>query len=168
MLFSFVLFSCSQEQDGIYFDETSTTPEVDETSTSATTADDTSSYSTMESEIIELVNEHRLSVGIPALKALTIVSTVADGHTKYMVETGDVGHAKFAERAEYLVKNAAAISVGENVAYGYHSAEAVMNGWLGSDGHRTNIENSKYTHIGIATESNSEGRLYFTQIFIKK
>ena len=30
---------------------------------------------------------------------------------------------------------------GENIAYGYSSAAAVMQGWLNSSGHRANLEN---------------------------
>lgn len=158
IIFSFVFFACSNEEDGIYFDETNSTEKIETNVT----------YSTIETEILTLVNEYRASKGLNTLEPLTIVSGVADGHTAYMIETGDVGHANFAERTQYLMKNAQANSVGENVAYGYRTAQGVMNGWLNSEGHRKNIENSKYTHFGISTESNSEGRNYFTQIFISK
>lgn len=159
LFFSFVLFSCSQDDAGIY---------LDEATTSTKPADDTATYSAIESEIIDLVNKHRESKGLSALKPLTIVSTVADGHTNYMIETGDISHTNFSERTTYLMKNAKAKSVGENIAYGYQSAQTVMDGWLKSTGHRKNIENSKYTHIGISNACNSKGRNYFTQIFIKQ
>jgi uncharacterized protein YkwD len=37
----------------------------------------------------------------------------------------------------------------ENIAWGYTSAEAVLSGWLGSPGHRANIENCALTHHGV-------------------
>lgn len=38
---------------------------------------------------------------------------------------------------------------GENIAYGYSSPQAVMDGWMSSDGHCANIMNAGYTQIGI-------------------
>ena len=99
---------------------------------------------------------------------LNIISGVADGHTDYMVKKGVVNHDNFNFRTETLTNKAGATSVGENVAFGFSSAQGVLNGWLNSEEHKKIIENENYTHFGISTESNSEGRNYFTQIFISK
>lgn len=156
LLCTVFLFSCSQEDDGIYFNESSET-----INTSVT-------YSEIETEILTLVNEYRESKGLSSLITLNIISGVADGHTNYMVTTGQVNHDNFNLRAQNLIDNAAAKSVSENVAYGYSTAQGVVNGWLNSDEHRKAIEDPKNTHFGISTESNSAGRNYFTQIFIQK
>jgi uncharacterized protein YkwD len=156
LLCTVFLFSCSQEDDGIYFNESS------ETINTAVT------YSEIETEILTLVNEYRESKGLSSLITLNIISGVADGHTNYMVTTGQVNHDNFNLRAQNLIDNAAAKSVSENVAYGYSTAQGVVNGWLNSDEHRKAIEDPKNTHFGISTESNSAGRNYFTQIFIQK
>lgn len=156
LLCTVFLFSCSQEDDGIYFNESS------ETFNTAVT------YSEIETEILTLVNEYRQSKGLSSLITLNIISGVADGHTNYMVTTGQVNHDNFNLRAKNLIDNAAAKSVSENVAYGYSTAQGVVNGWLNSDEHRKAIEDPKNTHFGISTESNSAGRNYFTQIFIQK
>jgi len=154
-----LLISCSQEDDGIYFNETIETNETINTDVS---------YSSIETEILDLVNEHRQSLGLKTLTPLSIISGVADGHTDYMVEKGVVNHDYFNERSATLTNKAGAKSVGENVAYGFNSAQAVLNGWLKSTEHKKIIENESYTHFGISTESNEEGRNYFTQIFIAK
>ena len=39
-------------------------------------------------------------------------------------------------------------TAGENIAYGYASPQAVMDGWMNSEGHRANILNPSYTRIG--------------------
>lgn len=39
---------------------------------------------------------------------------------------------------------------GENLAGGIYTPESVVAGWMGSAGHRKNILNPKYTHIGVA------------------
>ena len=54
---------------------------------------------------------------------------------------------------------------GENIAYGYATADAVMQGWLNSPGHRANIENASFRAIGVGAASSSAGRLYWTQEF---
>ena len=128
----------------------------------------TLSYTDIELEIFNLVNDHRTSKGVPKLDVFNIVSNEAITHTDYMIETGDVSHANFGTRSQNLITYASATSVAENVAYGYNSAEAVVNAWLNSDGHRVNIENASYTDFGISTKKNDEGRYYFTNIFIRR
>ncbi|MDD3723499.1 MAG: CAP domain-containing protein [Lutibacter sp.] len=155
-LLTTLLFSCSKEDDGVYFNENSEVVNAK------------INYTDIESEIISLINAHRTGLGLNELGALDIVSGVADGHTEYMIEAGTISHDNFAQRAQTLMEQADAKTVGENVAYGYSSAEGVVNGWLNSEGHRKIIENPDYTHFGISTESNSENRNYFTNIFIKK
>ena len=157
LILSFVLFSCSNNnEDEIFLKE------------SAETIIEDITYSSIEIEILDLVNAHRNSINLPSLTPLNIVSSVAESHTNYMIETGEVSHDNFATRSDKLINTTNAISIGENVAYGYGSAQGVVNGWLNSIGHREVIENADYTHFGISTEQNNQGRNYFTQIFIKK
>ena len=39
--------------------------------------------------------------------------------------------------------------VGENIAWGFSSAESVFNAWMGSAGHRGNLLNASYAVIGV-------------------
>lgn len=126
------------------------------------------SYTDIEYEIINLVNNYRTSNGLTKLGVLNIISKEAINHTNYMIETGDVSHYNFNERYQNLTTYASAKNVGENIAYGYNSAQGVFNSWINSDEHRKIIENSNYTHFGISTKKNSEGRYYFTNIFIEQ
>ena len=155
VLLSIFFISCASDDDGIY-DEISSFEDV------------SVSYTVMEYQIVSLVNEHRESVGLAPLEIVNIVSDEAEGHTDYMIEVGEPSHDNFAARYSNLVKKVNAKSVGENVAYGYSTAEAVVNAWIKSEGHRRNIENVEYTSFGISTKQNSEGRNYFTNIFIKR
>ena len=122
---------------------------------------------TIEVEILELINNHRLSMGLTALSDMTMVKSVAFTHTDYMVDNNEVSHANFYKRSDYLKANAGATKVSENVAYGYSSAESVVTAWLKSDGHRANIEGD-FTNFDLAAEQNAEGKWYYTNIFIKK
>ena len=48
----------------------------------------------------------------------------------------------------------------ENIAWNYTSEEAVIEGWLGSDGHCKNIMNANVTEMGVALSG-----AYWTQVF---
>lgn len=122
---------------------------------------------TIEVEILELINNHRLSLGLRPLAELTIVKSVAHSHTDYMVDNDEVSHHNFFTRSDYLKSNAGAKKVSENVAYGYSSAEAVVRAWIKSEAHKENLEGD-YTNFDISAEKNAEGRWYYTNIFIKK
>lgn len=122
---------------------------------------------TIEIEILELINTHRISLGLNTLQSLDIVKGQAFSHSDYMVETANVSHDNFYSRRSYLVNNAGAIAVSENVAYGFTNAESVVNAWLNSEGHRHNIEGD-FTDFDISAEQNEEGKWYFTNIFIKR
>lgn len=122
---------------------------------------------TIEVEILELINNHRLALGLNALTNMTMVKSVAFSHTDYMVDKNEVSHANFYKRSDYLKTNAGANKVSENVAYGYTSAQSVVNAWLKSEAHRANIEGD-YTNFDVAAEENAEGKWYYTNIFIKR
>ena len=156
LLISAFLFSCTTDEDGLY-------------SENAIELEDISlSYTTMEFEISSLINEHRTSIGVSPLQIVNLVSKEAIDHTDYMITEGEVSHDNFSSRHQNLVNKVSATKVGENVAYGYSTAQAVVNAWIKSEGHRDNIENESYTSFGISTKQDSEGRNYFTQIFIKR
>lgn len=58
-------------------------------------------------------------------------------------------------------------AVGENIAAGYTTVQAVVNAWLNSDGHCANIMRSSFEEFGSARadELNSTYRIYWTQVF---
>jgi len=122
---------------------------------------------TIEIEILELINNHRIEVGLNPLNNLNIIKSVAFTHTDYMVEINQVNHDNFFQRKNSLIQNAGAASVSENVAYGYSTAQAVVTAWLNSPSHKQNMEGD-YSDFDISAEQNSEGRWYYTNIFIKK
>ena len=56
-------------------------------------------------------------------------------------------------------------TAGENIAMGYATPEAVMNGWMNSSGHRANILNKNFKYIGVGNLQNSSGAQYWVQLF---
>lgn len=120
-----------------------------------------------ELEILELINQHRLSIGLNALQNMGIIKSQAFSHTDYMAETQTVSHDYFFKRSNFLKKNAGAVQVSENVAYGYTSAQSLVNAWVKSESHKSNIEGD-FTHFDISAEKGTDDKWYYTNIFIKK
>jgi uncharacterized protein YkwD len=121
----------------------------------------------IEIQILELINEHRISMGLNPLHNMNIIKSVAFTHTDYMVEVNNVNHDNFFQRKISLEQNANAKKVGENVAYAFSTAESLVNAWINSDSHRENIEGD-YTDFDVSAEQNKEGKWYYTNIFIKR
>ena len=121
----------------------------------------------IEIEIMQLINAYRINQGLNPLNDHSTVKAVASTHTDYMVEVNNVSHDNFFQRKQSLQINASANIVSENVAYGFSSAESVVNAWLNSASHRENIEGD-FTDFDISAEKNNEGKWYFTNIFIKR
>jgi len=121
----------------------------------------------IEIEILELINQHRISLGLNTLENLNIIKGQAFSHTDYMVNINEVNHDNFYSRKNYLVNNANALKVSENVAYGFSSASSVVNAWLNSDGHKRTIEGD-FTDFDISAELDENNKWYFTNIFVKK
>lgn len=53
-------------------------------------------------------------------------------------------------------------SVGENIAAGYPTVTAVMDGWMASDGHCANIMNPGFTQVGVACIRGTSANPYGT------
>ena len=121
----------------------------------------------IEAEILAMVNDYRVSNGFSPLNKLQAIKSQTSNHTSYMISQSKISHDNFYKRKEYLVNNAGALGVGENVAYGYSSAKSVVDAWIKSDGHRKNIEGD-FTHFEVTAEQDANGRWYFTNIFLKK
>ncbi|HET8753189.1 MAG TPA: CAP domain-containing protein [Salinimicrobium sp.] len=124
-------------------------------------------YTTFEVEVLELVNDYRVENGYSELDFMDAVSWQAEDHNAHMVAMNEVCHDDFGDRYAALVATVQAKAVSENVAYGYRTAEAVVNAWIKSEGHRKNLEGN-FTHFGISITKNDEGKFYFTNIFVRK
>lgn len=121
----------------------------------------------IEIEIMELLNNHRLSVGLDPLNSMSTIKAQAFDHTDYMIDKNEVSHDGFLARKTNLTNSVGATKVAENVAFAYSSSESVVNAWLNSEGHRTIIEGD-YTNFDISANKDENGKYYYTNIFIKK
>lgn len=127
-----------------------------------------------EQEVVNLVNGERAQAGCGPLTPNAKLTAAARGHSQDMANndffshTGSNGSSP-GDRVDAQGYNWS--TWGENIAAGYSSPAAVMNGWMNSSGHRQNILNCNYTEIGVGYifNANDTGsvnyRHYWTQVF---
>ncbi|MBX9387088.1 CAP domain-containing protein [Streptomonospora nanhaiensis] len=101
--------------------------------------------------VVEIANDERADAGCAPLRVDPRLTAASQNHADDMAERDymahetpeGVGPQERAEEAGYSAWS------GENVAAGYSSAEAVMDGWMNSPGHRANILDCGNTEIGV-------------------
>ncbi|GIH70650.1 CAP domain-containing protein [Sphaerimonospora thailandensis] len=122
----------------------------------------------LENEVVRLTNVERAKVGCGPLTHDAKLHTAAYGHSadmsakNYFSHTSQDGRS-FADRIRATGYSYTAIA--ENIAKGYQTPEAVVQGWMNSSGHRTNMLNCSYTDIGVGYVK--AGGPYWTQDFGK-
>ena len=127
-----------------------------------------SSTTAFETEVVRLVNLRRAEHGRKPLTQDWQLSRVARYKSQDMKDLGYFSHTSPTYGSPFQMMKSFGISyrtAGENIAKGYASPEAVVNAWMNSPGHRANILNSTYTHIGVGFVSSGN---YWTQMFISK
>lgn len=116
--------------------------------------------------VLARVNEERAEVGAAPLTRSAKLDAAAAEHAADMVDEGYFSHtgsdgSSVADRA--TAQGYSWSTVGENIAYGLSDADGVMDLWMNSTGHRTNILNPAFTEIGIALDN--RGVPYWVQVF---
>lgn len=139
------------------------------------TGDITSSCgSEIENEAFLLVNAERQKESLPALVCNETAIKAARQYSQYMCDaeffshTGPDGSTPQTRIIAAGVDASTLAAVGENIAAGYMTAEAVVVGWMNSPGHRANILHTgfKETGIGYYDCPSSQYRNFWTQVFL--
>ncbi|AVH72185.1 CAP domain-containing protein [Nostoc sp. 'Lobaria pulmonaria (5183) cyanobiont'] len=122
----------------------------------------------LEQSIFNQINNYRISQGLSALTRNAAIDNQVRIHSQNMANgTVPFGHTGFSERVK--ATRISYRAAGENVAYnqGYSDpATIAVQGWLKSPGHLANIRGN-YNLTGIGVAKNSQGAIYFTQMFIR-
>ena len=150
----FTMISCSTDE--------STTPSGNDTAIV-----ENYDYNASELRLMDLINQYRETQGLTKLEKINYISYKSEEHNFYMMDNNVVNHDLFQQRSQDLINLLGAHKVGENIAYNYGSPEGALHAWLGSQGHKENIEGD-YTHFGVAITTAENGRKYYTNMFIKK
>ena len=123
---------------------------------------------TFEQDVFDHVNVYRVSQGKAALEFNAVIFEQARAHCQNMA-SGNIpfSHDGFADRAAAIKAAIGGSNVAENIAMGYTSAFAVMNGWKESTAHNENMLGN-FTHAAVSVETAKDGTMYYTMIFLKK
>lgn len=103
--------------------------------------------------LVDGMNRERASRGLPALQLNGVLCAAAEDRVRDMfakhyfdhVSPDGIDPFSWAIRRGYDYRDLA-----ENLAVGYRSAAAVIDGWMHSTGHRRNLLGADYREVGVA------------------
>lgn len=121
-----------------------------------------------ENHILGQVNEERAKAGLAPLKIDYRLVSTARAKSQDMIDNGYFAHESPVLGSPFEQLKRAGISyryAGENIA-GNTSASRAMEAWMNSPGHRVNILNPEFTHIGIGVMDGGPYGKMMTQQFV--
>ncbi|HLS23875.1 MAG TPA: CAP domain-containing protein [Pseudogracilibacillus sp.] len=121
-----------------------------------------------ERRMFDLTNEERVKHGLKPFELELEVSRVAREKSNDMAQNRYFDHNSPVYGSPFDMMRAFGITyrtAGENIAMGQRSPEEVVQAWMNSPGHRANILNPNFTHLGVGFVDNG---YYWTQQFIGK
>lgn len=125
------------------------------------------SVSEFEKQVVDLTNAERTKAGLKPLEIHGPLMDVAQAKSEDMAKNHYFDHNSPTYGSPFDQIKAAGISyrsAGENIAQGQTTPAQVVQAWMDSPGHRQNILNANYTHIGVGYVENGN---YWTQQFIQ-
>lgn len=122
----------------------------------------------IEEKVVALTNAERAKNGLSALQMDRPLMAAAREKSQDMKDKNYFSHTSPTFGSPFDRLKALGIaykSAGENIAKGQKSPDEVVQAWMNSEGHRANILNKDFTHIGVGYVQ--DGNIW-TQQFIKK
>ena len=117
-------------------------------------------------QILDLVNTERAKAGLAPLTLDIQLCNAAQIRAEEQFTLFSHSRPNGSSYRTVLDENGISyMGCGENVAYGYRNPQAVMEGWMNSEGHKANILQPKFTHIGIGYYVGPNGYHYWSQLF---
>lgn len=129
-------------------------------------------YSEMINKVLEITNGYRAEKGLAPLKINETLMNTAGARAEEIAWSGIHSHTRptFSKWSSIL-KDAGLKSgyAGENIGWGYGTAEDVCIAWRNSETHYENIMNPEFTEtgIGIAADPDVNGKLCWAQHFLR-
>ncbi|BBC32664.1 SCP-like protein [Streptomyces graminofaciens] len=119
-----------------------------------------------EAQVLKLVNEERAKAGCSPVAANSSLAKLAETFSKDMATRGFFDHTD--PDGDDPWDRAATLGItglgGENIARGQATAEAVMEAWMNSPGHKANILNCDFKTLGVGVYM-ADGGPWWTQDF---
>ncbi|GAA4001313.1 CAP domain-containing protein [Streptomyces marokkonensis] len=119
-----------------------------------------------QAQVLKLVNDERAKVGCSPVAANSALRELAEDFSEAMAAEGFFDHTDPSGATPWDRAEAAGISGlgGENIARGQADAQAVMDAWMDSPGHKANILNCDFQTLGVGVHFGSGGP-WWTQNF---
>lgn len=130
----------------------------------------TGSLTAQEQEMLKLINEARAQNNAPPLQADMQATNVARIKAQDMIDNNYFSHnsPKYGSPFDMLKTfGISYVTAGENIA-GNQTVQAAHNALMNSPGHRKNILNPEFTHIGLGIKSGGTYGNMFSQMFLGK
>ncbi len=121
-------------------------------------------------QVVALVNQERAKAGCGPVTEDAKLDRAAQGHSDDMAARHFFDHKNPDGKGPGDRITAADYhwsTLGENIAQGQPTPDAVMNSWMHSPGHRANILNCSYKNLGVGIHNGSGGP-WWTQDFAAK
>lgn len=123
----------------------------------------TSTMTSDEKEVFDLINKQRIVNGLSALKVDNEVQRVAKIKAQDMVNNSYFSHNSPIYGTPFQMLQSFKVSyktAGENIA-GNSSNSGAVNAWMNSSGHKANILNNSFNYTGIGVVSSPKyGKVY--------
>lgn len=135
-----------------------------------TTQANSSSLSDPEQQMVNLVNQARAQNNLPPLKVDLQLANVARLKAQDMIDNNYFSHnsPKYGDPFDMMKSfGVKYVQAGENIA-GNQNVQSAQNALMNSPGHRKNILDPNFTHIGIGIKSGGPYGNMFSQMFISK
>lgn len=113
-----------------------------------------------EAEVIAKVNQIRVANGLNSLRYDASLEGAAD--VRANESTVRFSHTR-PDGSDWYTVNPN-LMYGENLADGYTTADAVVNAWMASPGHKANILKPDFTTVAVSTVV-KDGKTYWAQEF---
>ncbi|MEG2380263.1 MAG: stalk domain-containing protein, partial [Oscillospiraceae bacterium] len=120
-------------------------------------------------DVLYYTNVEREKQGLDALTWDDDVAKVAQAYSENMATNYFLAHEGTDGSTPVSRIKDAGISykaLGENVGMGTETAKDIVKEWMNSEGHKANILNPDYTHLGVGVSRGDNGYLFWTQNFL--
>lgn len=119
-----------------------------------------------EYELLNLINEHRKSLGLSGFSKNEIIKVEALKYSEQMAAGRvPIGPPSFDSPIRRLVQTMNAKAMAELIGYGFNTSKEVFDSWMASSKQRETIEGS-YDLTGIGITQSKDGKVFVTQVFI--
>lgn len=123
------------------------------------------------SGVLSETNKERQTAGLSLLAASSEANRVAQVRADEMARTGQFTHQLRENGSPGDTLDAYGVSYrgwGENIYMGSSDPIQAVHAWMNSSGHRANILNGRFTHLGVGTAKNAQGQTIHVQVFLTK